>query len=219
MRLKLLPTPDRPREKLAKYGPGKLRDAELLAMLLGVGIRGANVIELSRQVLRKWEGKDIGAATVAELSEIRGLGHAKACQVVACFELGRRFLAGKQRAVILTPEDVWKQMADIRESKREHFVVFFLDSRNQEIKREIVSIGTLNESLVHPREVFEQAIKHSAAAVILAHNHPSNDPAPSQADIDITKRLTNAGKLMDIDVIDHVIVTKTAWGSVLPRLL
>lgn len=116
--------------------------------------------------------------------------------------------------MLLTPQDVWEQMADIRSSKKEHFVVFYLDIRNQEIKREIISVGTLNESLVHPREVFEGAIKHNAAAIIVAHNHPSGTIEPSQDDIEITKRLVHAGKLLDIRVLSHVIVTSQMYGIV-----
>lgn len=213
--IKNLPVHERPREKLEKYGPEKLKDAELLALLLGSGTKGMNVLQLSSNILAKWKGKGLGTATIAELVEVHGLGKAKACEIVACFELGRRLLKDKQVSILLTPKDVWDRMADVRESKREHFVVFFLDSRNQETHREIVSIGTLNESIVHPREVFEQAIKHSASAVLVAHNHPSGDPLPSDTDIRVTKRLHDAAKLLGISLADHVIVTKDSWRSIL----
>lgn len=204
---------DRPREKMEKYGPGKLSDAELLAILLRTGTKDMNVIKLSQKILHKFKEDGISEATVEELKKVHGLGVAKACEIVACFELGRRKLNGKKNSILLSPKDVWERMEDIRGSKREHFVVFYLDSRNQEIKRDIISVGTLNESLVHPREVFENAIKHNAASIILAHNHPSGDVEPSQDDIEITKKLVHAGKILDIKVVDHVIVTDKKFKS------
>ena len=124
-----------------------------------------------------------------------------------------KVLKGKKTSIILSPKDVWSRMADIRISKKEHFVVFYLDSRNQEIERDVISIGTLTESLVHPREVFESAVINKTVSIIIAHNHPSGDTEPSGADIEITKKLTNAGKILGIKIIDHVIVTKDKWRS------
>lgn len=132
---------------------------------------------------------------------------------MACFELSRRLLQNKQSALLLSPQDVWDQLKDVRDNKKEHFVIFFLDARNQEIKHETVSVGSLNASLVHPREVFEPAVRHLAAQVVLAHNHPSGDPSPSTEDSEITKQLVNAGKLLGIEVKDHVIVGKTNYFS------
>ncbi len=182
MRIKDLHSADRPREKLAKYGPDKLSDAELLAILLRSGTKGENVIELAKKILKSFADGRLATASVSELVKTFGLGTAKASEVVACFELGRRFLKDKQHNLVLGPQKVWELLADIRASKKEHFVVFYLDSRSQEIEREIVSVGTLNASLVHPRDVFEQAIKHSAAQIIIAHNHPSGNPEPSHED-------------------------------------
>ncbi len=209
MKIKDLPKVDRPREKLEKYGPERLSDSELLAILLRTGSEGVNVVELSSKILKKFSGVGLAKASVKELKDTFGLGSAKACEIVACFELGRRLLQNKKAALLLSPQDVWDQLKDIRDNKKEHFVIFFLDARNQEIKREIVSVGSLNANLVHPREVFEPAVRHLAAHVILAHNHPAGDPSPSQEDSDITKQLVDAGKLLDIEVKDHVIVSKT----------
>lgn len=206
---------DRPRERLARYGASRLKDAELLAIILGSGTEGLSAIDLAKVLLKGWKDGNLQDATVHDLLEVKGVGVAKACEIVACFELGRRFLAEKKRSILLSPNDVWGRMEDIRGHMKEHVVVFFLDSRSQEILREIVSVGTLNESLIHPREVFEQAIKQSAAAIIVAHNHPSGDPEPSKDDIEMTDRLVKAGRLLDIEVIDHVIVTKTSWRSIL----
>lgn len=215
MRIKNIHKQDRPREKLERYGPEKLKDEELLAILLGTGAKGVNVIELSKKIVTKWRERGLATATLQELTHVYGLGKAKASEIVACFELGRRLLKDKEKRVLLTGKDVWERMVDIRTSKREHFVAFYLDSRDQEIKKEVISIGTLNSSLVHPREVFEQAITNHAASVIFSHNHPSGDSEPSQADIEMTKRLVHAGSILDISVLDHVIVTKDGWKSIL----
>lgn len=198
---------DRPREKLEKYGPGKLLDEELLAILLRTGTKELNVLKLSQKILQKFEKEKFADVSTDELKSVHGIGTVKACEIIACFELGRRILKGKKSSILLSPKDVWERMEDIRGSKKEHFVVFYLDSRSQEIQREVISIGTLNESLVHPREVFEGAIKNNAAAIIIAHNHPSGNLEPSQADIEITKKLINAGKILDIRIVDHVIVS------------
>lgn len=207
MKLKLLEKVDLPREKLQKYGVNKLADHELLALLLGSGIKDVNVLQLSKKILQIILKTGIEKISLEDLLKIKGLGQAKASQIIAVLELGRRLLKDKKTSILLSPKDVWERMEDIRGSKKEHFVVFYLDSRNQEIQREIISVGTLSESLVHPREVFEGAIKNNAASIIVAHNHPSGDLEPSQADIDITKKLIHAGKILDIKIIDHVVVS------------
>lgn len=213
MKIKDLPNIERPREKLEKYGPEKLSNAELLALLLRTGSKGVNVVELSNKILKKFCGNNLATVPIKELKRTFGLGVAKACEIVACFELGRRMLHHKIASLILSPEDVWKEMKDIRDSKKEHFLVFFLDARNQQIKREVVSMGTLNANLVHPREVFESAIIHVAAQVIIAHNHPSGNLEPSQEDREVTHRLQEAGKLLGIEVLDHIIVSHSGYTS------
>jgi len=212
-KIKDLPRVDRPREKLEKYGPEKLSNSELLAVLLRTGGKGLNVVEMSRKILGKFSGSGLAKANFKELKNTFGLGAAKACEIVACFELGRRFLQNKKSRIYLTPKDVWNELKDIRDNKKEHFVIFFLDARNQEIKREIISVGLLNANLVHPREVFEPAVRHLAAQIILAHNHPAGDPMPSKEDSEITKQLVEAGKLLGIEIKDHVIVSKTNFFS------
>ena len=213
MKIKDLPKIERPREKLEKYGPEKLSNSELLAILLGTGTKGVNVVELANRILKKFSGDKISKANVEELKNTFGLGTAKACEIVACFELGKRLLNGKKAVLLLSPQDVWNELKDIRDNKKEHFVIFFLDTRNQEIKREIISVGTLNSSLVHPREVFEPAVKHLASHVIIAHNHPSGSSDPSEEDLDITKRLVESGKLLGIEVLDHIVVTPAGYFS------
>lgn len=213
MKIKDLPKIERPREKLEKYGPERLSNSELLAILLRTGGKNINVVELAKKILGKFSGNGLPKANVKELKNTFGLGTAKACEIVACFELGRRLLQHKQSALLLSPKDVWEELKDIRDNKKEHFVVFFLDTRNQEIKREVISIGSLNANLVHPREVFEPAVRYFAAQIIVAHNHPAGDPSPSKEDLVITKQLVDAGKLLGIELKDHVIVSKTTLFS------
>lgn len=213
VKIKDLPKVDRPREKLAKYGPEKLSNSELFAILLRTGGKGMNVVEMANKILKKFSGSGLAKENFKELKNTFGLGPAKACEIIACFELGRRLLQNKQSALLLSPKDVWDELKDLRDHKKEHFVIFFLDSRNQEIKREIISVGTLSASLVHPREVFEPAIAHSAAQIIIAHNHPSGDSEPSEDDLTITRRLVEAGKILGIEILDHVVVAKKDFSS------
>ncbi len=213
MRIQDIPRVERPREKLIQYGSGRLSNSELLALLLRSGKKGENVISLANNVLKKYKAENLPNLTYEELKNFPGLGPAKACEIIACFELGKRLLKGKIAGLYLKPEDIWKELKDIRDHKKEHFVIFFLDSRNQEIKREIISIGSLNANLVHPREVFEPAVKNLAAQVILAHNHPSGDPEPSEDDLELNKRLVEAGKILGIEVIDHIIIGRSGYLS------
>lgn len=212
-KLKDTPKIDRPREKLIKYGPNRLSTSELLAIILGTGIRGTNVIELANKILKKIGSINLKEVKFNDLIEISGLGPVKACEIIACIEIGKRLLKDKKTALIMKPLDVWGELKDIRNHKKEHFVVFYLDSRYQEIKREIISIGTLDENLIHPREVFEPAIINNAAQVIIAHNHPSGNVEPSNEDIAITKRLTDAGKILGIEILDHIIVGSNGYLS------
>ena len=218
MKIKDLPKIDRPREKLEKYGVKKLTEFELLAILLGSGIKGLNVIQLSKKILSIIQKIGIKKITLEDLLKIKGLGKAKASQILATVELGRRLRADKRRE-ILSAEDVWNLCADIRDSKKEHFAAFYIDTQNCLIERQIISIGTLNASLVHPREVFEPAVRLSASSVILVHNHPSGNCESSQDDVEITKRLTEAGKILGMEIADHVIVAKDKFLSFKERNL
>jgi len=211
--IKDLPKVERPREKLMQYGPERLSNSELLAILLRSGKKGENVVDFSSKILRKFGTKELPNLTFDDLRNYPGLGPAKACEIIACFELGKRVLKDKKAQIYLEPKEVWKELKDIRNYKKEHFVIFYLDSRNQEIKREIISVGSLNANLVHPREVFEPAVRNLVAQVILAHNHPSGDPEPSEDDLEITKRLVEAGKILGIEVVDHVIVANNGFLS------
>ncbi len=213
MKIKDLPRVDRPREKLLKYGSDKLSTTELLAILLRTGIKGKNVVELSNQILKLFGTQSLQDITIADLKKIKGLGNVKAAEIIAAIALGKRLLVEKIPMKALNPEAVFDALKDIRHLKKEHFIAFFLDTKNVEIERETISIGTLNASLVHPREVFEPAIRVSAASVIIAHNHPSGDVTPSQEDIEITKKLMDAGNLLDIHILDHIIISSHTYMS------
>lgn len=211
--IKDLPKVERPREKLMHYGPGKLSNSELLAILLRSGRQGESALEMAGRILKKYGCDSLPHLSFDDLKACPGLGPAKACEIMSCFELGKRLLKEKKAALILSPHEVWNELRDIKNCKKEYFVVFYLDTRNQEIKREIISIGSLNASLIHPREVFEPAVKNLAAQIIVAHNHPSGDPEPSQDDAEVTDRLVEAGRILGIEVIDHVIITRDGFLS------
>jgi DNA repair protein RadC len=208
-----LPKTERPREKLLKYGPSKLLNSELLAILLRTGKKGENVIEMAKRFLKRYGAQNLPNLDIKKLQEFPGIGPAKACEIIACFELGKRLLQNKIAEIYLKPTDIWEELKDLRHHKKEHFVIFYLDSRNQEIRREVISVGTLNTNLVHPREVFEPAVANLAAQIIIAHNHPSGDPEPSEDDLKITKQLIEAGKILGIEVLDHIIIAKDKYLS------
>ena len=199
---------DMPREKLERLGPEALRDEELLAILLRTGYEGRNVLEISRGIVKRYPVNKLVDMDLKELTTIKGIGRAKAAGLVAGFELAKR---GLNQGIgieptITSPVDVLGFLTDIKDRRKEYFVALFLNARNQVICREDVSVGSLNASLVHPREVFAPAVGSSAASVILAHNHPSGDVTPSREDIELTRRMVQAGEIMGIEVLDHLIV-------------
>jgi len=203
---------DRPQEKLIKYGPGKLSDAELLAILLRTGKVGLNAVELAKKILKNFRD-ELPYTAFGEMRKTSGIGKVKACEIVACFELGKRLLKDKKTQICMGPADIWNSLIDLRARKKEYFIIFYFDTQNQELKRKVISVGTLNANLVHPREVFEPAVKNLAAQIIVAHNHPSGNPDPSEDDLKITKKLVAAGKILGIEVVDHIIVTKKSFFS------
>jgi DNA repair protein RadC len=212
-----LPRPERPRERLQKFGPEALSAQELLALVIGRGIPKKSVMNISQELLAKFGNvKAISQATIEELSQIKGIGLAKAAQIKACFELGRReeLEPELKNFDIKDPEAVVRAIrASIKDKAKEHFKLILLNPRNKIIGISTISIGTLNASLVHPREVFKDAIVHSAASVVLAHNHPSGDPEPSEDDLKITKKLVESGKILGIEVLDHIIIAKNGFKS------
>jgi len=211
---------ERPRERLLGAGPGALTDADLVAVLFGTGGPGEGILELSTRVTNAIPLRRLHRVPVEDLLHVKGMGHARAAQLLAAAELGRRLWPdGDAAALVRGPETVFDLTRDIRAANREHFVGFYLNSRNQVLRREIISIGSLNASIVHPREVYQPAIAVSAASLILAHNHPSGDPTPSEEDLAITRRLVEAGRILGIDVLDHVVVAKDAYTSFKERKL
>lgn len=211
-----LPKVDRPREKLAKYGPEFLKDHELLAIILRTGTYGKNVLKVSQEILWRFSKNKLLGLSFDQLKQINGIGPAKAAQVLAAFELSKRVLkvdTSNTKPTIQTPKDVIAQVSYLKNLKKENFVVLYLNSRNELLSKETISIGTLNANLVHPREVFEPAIRNFASSVVFVHNHPSGDPEPSEDDVKITKQLVEAGKIMGIEVIDHLIIASEKYLS------
>lgn len=213
MNIKEMEVCDKPREKMLKYGPDKLSEKELLALILRTGVKGKDVMSLAEELSVKLKEAPEGKESLPKLYSLCGIGKSKACEIMACFELGRRYLKNKKNSLYLKPKDVFLELKEYASAKKEHFIVLYLDTKNQEIKKYVVSIGTLNYSVVHPREVFEEAVKNLAASIIIAHNHPSGCPEPSQEDIKLTKRLIEAGKILGIELLDHVIVSKEKYFS------
>jgi DNA repair protein RadC len=206
-----LPLSERPRERLQKFGAEALSAQEILAVLLGRGVAGESVMVTVQRLLSQFGSlKGIADASVEELSQVKGIGLAKAAQIKAAFELSSRlggYAEAGDKLIVKTPEDVASLVRGrLRGKKKEHFMALLLDSRNQLIKMAEISIGSLDASLVHPREVYKEAISASAASVIFVHNHPSGDPTASEDDIKLTKRLAEVGEIVGIDVLDHIII-------------
>jgi DNA repair protein RadC len=206
---------NRPIERLNKLGPSALSDAELLAIILRTGTKNKNVIDLSNEILSKFGLAKLTDCSSNELSQINGIGKTKSSQILALFELSRRITQAKTNITKITcAKDVYNYMQPkIGHLKQEVFVVILLDSKNNIIKDEIIAKGTLNSTLIHPREIFKLAIKESANSIILVHNHPSGDPTPSEQDIGITKKLDQASDLINLDLADHIIIGKNKWWS------
>lgn len=206
MKLTKLKNTELPREKMERYGAKRLKNFELIAIILGSGVKGCNVLELARKIEKMINQKSAHNITLDDLLKIRGLGKAKAVQILAVISLMDRFTKSSD-AEILSTRDVWNLCVDFRSSKKEHVVAFYVDTQQKLIERRLISVGTLDSSLVHPREIFEPALQLSAAGVVLAHNHPSGNLEPSDEDIAITKRVADAGDLLGITLIEHIIVS------------
>ena len=208
-KLKDIPKIDRPRERFLQKGADALSKSELLAILLGSGIKGKNVKQLSEQIIRKFGSKFL-TLSVDDLLEIAGIGEAKALQIVSALELTKRFYAelNPKDNLVLSAQDAISLTSDIKDKKKEHLICLYLNARNALLQKEVVSIGTLDKSIVHPREIFGPAVELRAAGIILVHNHPSGDVTPSKQDIDVVQTLLEAGKIMGVNVIDFIIVSE-----------
>ena len=216
-RLRDMPLEEKPREKLLKYGPDALTLAELLAIVFGVGTKKEELLHMTRRILREYGEQAIAdQRDPKRLEEALGLPEVKACQLIACLELGRRLYdkrAGK-RPVLRTARQVSEYVGEMHELPKEYLRGLYLDAHYRIVHDEVVSIGSLTANIVHPREVFRPALERGASALILVHNHPSGDSKPSAADKEVTKQLIAAGKIMGVALLDHVIVAKGKFGSI-----
>lgn len=217
-----LPKDERPRERLVKFGEQALSAQELLQLILGRGVAGESVAITAQKLLAQFGSlQKLAEASIEELSSIKGIGLAKATQIKAVFEISRRLstqVPTYKNKELTDPEKVYRLIkSKLKDYHREHFYIIALNSRNHSIAE--ISVGSLNASVVHPREVFAEAIKSKAASVIFVHNHPSGDPEPSEGDLLITERLVEAGKILEIEVADHIIITKNNFLSFKKRKL
>ncbi len=217
LKIKDMPSEDKPREKLTKYGPGALTVPELVAVVLGVGTRKEDVMSMATRLIKEYGERTLANQTnPTRLSAELDIPLAKALQIVACAELGRRFFdrKGAGLVTIRTAKDVFEYLRDLRTLPKEHLRGLYLNTHHRLIHDEVISIGTINSNLIHPREVFKPAIAYSAAAVILAHNHPAGVVTASAADIEITQNIIAAGKIIGIPLIDHIIIGGNKFSSI-----
>lgn len=221
VKLKEWPAAERPRERMKRLGPQALSQSELLAILLGTGTTSEHVVDLSHRILQTFGGvRGLLDVSPQQLMLVHGLGQAKSLKVLAGIELGRRAGEPSDEEVhmIRSPEDASVLLMDrMRHLKKEHFVCLFLDTKHRVIGQETLSIGSLDTAIVHPREVFKSAIQFSSSSILCAHNHPSGDPTPSREDIDLTKRLADAGELVGIELLDHIIIGDQRFISLKER--
>lgn len=218
--IKDMPSGDRPRERLARLGAPALSNAELLAIILRTGSGGENALNLAQRLLNTHGLASLMGKSIAELSKERGLGKAKIVQIKAAFELGRRMLAfaPNERPQVRAPADAANLlMPDMSLLEQEHLRVMLLDTRNRVLAIPTLYIGSLNTAVVRVSEVFREAIRNNAASIIVAHNHPSGDPSPSTEDIALTKAIVDAGRLLDLEVLDHLIIGHQCFVSLKER--
>lgn len=214
----LPPTVLRPRDKLHRFGVKGMSHAELLAVLLGSGTRGRNVIKIAEDLIAKYDASGLHQLSLGEWTSNHGVGGVKAAQMLAAFELGRRLLAPPaDEPRVSSPADAYGLVRDLRGMRKEHLVALYLDAQNRLIARDTVSIGSLNTTRTHPREVLQPAIVHSALAFILVHNHPSGCLDPSRDDVEFTRTMARAGELMGISLYDHLIVSRRGFISLKER--
>lgn len=215
--LRDLPHEERPRERMMHYGAESLSQTELLAILLRTGAQSESAIHIAQRLLNIAGGlRGLADLSIEELTTIKGIGPAKAVQLKAGIELGRRMANSRltEAVVIRSPQDAAEILTEqLRYLQKEHFICLFLNTKNHVIAQETLSMGSLNASIVHPREVFRAAMKCSSAAIICAHNHPSGDPTPSPEDISLTARLVQAGEIVGIDVLDHLVIGDGSYVS------
>lgn len=220
MKIKDFPTNEKPREKLIKFGPSFLTNSELLAIILRTGCQKEDVLSLSNKLFNKYNLKSMSSLQISVLKKELGIGDAKACQIVSCFELGKRLSSFNEKSAPIIKSA--KILADLFIPEmgclqKEEFRVVYLDTRMKLIKSETIFVGSLNESLVHPRDIFKRALEENSAAIIIMHNHPSGNSEPSSYDIETTKSLIQAGELLGISVLDHIIIGFNEYTSLKER--
>jgi DNA repair protein RadC len=217
--IKEMPKTERPRERLKTYGIDALSNLELIALLLRTGKKDVSVIELSKRVLYHLESlEDLKRISLEELSLIPGIKEAKATTLIAAIELGKRlsFVTLDKKQGIQSPYDIYQLMkSDLSHLEQEHFMCLYLNTKSELIKKETIFVGTINQTLIHPREILRMAIKVSASSVIFVHNHPSGDSSPSHADLISTKQLSDASKAVGIHMVDHIIIGKNEFFSIM----
>lgn len=218
LKIRDLPAEEKPREKLFKFGPAVLSNQELLAIIINTGTKKEGVLSMSSRIIKEYGEKSIMNHTSPETMACDlDIPPTKAAQIIASVELGKRFFQKKTGGIktIRTPKDIFEYTKDMRELTKEHLRGIYLNTHHKIIHDEIISIGTVDANIVHPREVFKPALEYSAAAVVLVHNHPSGVVSPSTADKEITEQLLKAGKLLGIDLLDHVVVTSRGFKSII----
>ena len=215
MKIKEMLEDSRPRERLVKFGVKNLSDSEILALILGQGTKEENVIEMSDRLINKYGLDKLSLCSLKELQGIKGIGSAKACQILALFEFNRRHnLSKNEMKHIKSAKDVFDLFYEkLKDEKQENFFILMLNNKNYVIGKEFITRGTLDFSIAHPREIFKPAIKNSASKIILIHNHPSGDPFPSGRDLEVTEKIKELGEMMDIKLVDHIIIgDKKGWS-------
>lgn len=220
LRVRDLPLEEKPREKMIAQGPQSLSVAELVAILMGVGTKKEEVMQMAQRILKEYgETAIVNERNAQKLADSLAIPLPKACQIVASFELGRRYFQKRSgRAVFIsTANQAFDYLKDMGSMKKEQLRGLYLNSRYQVIHEEVISVGSLTANIVHPREVFQPAIEHGAVAILIAHNHPSGDLAPTLADHEVTERLMTAGKVLGIDLLDHLIIADDEYLSTLPN--
>lgn len=215
MKIKDLPEQNRPRERFLKHGPETLSDAELFAILLRTGTKGENVIDMSNRLIAEYGLDKLFECSLKELQKIKGIGPSKAMQILTIAEIQKRINQSKKpQRFISSARAVFELMREkLKDEKQEHFIAIHLNNRNYFIKEELITKGILDASIIDPREVFKSSIRNSASRIILVHNHPSGDPTPSKEDKEVTEKLVEAGELLGIRVLDHVIIGKDNYWS------
>lgn len=215
-KIKDLPIMERPRERLKEVGASNLTNKELLAIILKNGTKEQSVTDLALEILRNYSLEDLKNISIYNLMKIKGIGEVKAIELLACIELGKRIFltSSKPAKKLATPKEIWEDSKYLFSAlKQEHFYCFYFNNKNELLERKLLFIGTINQSITHPREIFKEAYRLSASSIVCLHNHPSNDPNPSKADILFTEKIIKAGNIQGIPIIDHIIVGENSYYS------